>query len=116
MSIFRCLQVEYEVRSSITLFPVGQPLSGAPPCAFDDTDGCGGPRGSPPSGLRRCPSRRPTRTRDTGPWWWASAGFASSPQEATLTEGDYLLFNWQGPDTNHSATADAGQPVAFDSD
>jgi plastocyanin len=42
--------------------------------------------------------------------------FSFSPREATATEGDYVLFSWQGPDTNHSATADAGQTVAFDSD
>ena len=42
--------------------------------------------------------------------------FSYAPREVTVTEGDHVLFSWQGPDTNHSATADAGQAMSFDSD
>lgn len=51
-----------------------------------------------------------------GPLVIAIGDLAYSPAQATITEGDYVLWNWQGPDTDHTATSDPGQSVEFDSD
>jgi plastocyanin len=51
-----------------------------------------------------------------GPVLITISEFSYSPREVNATEGDYVLWNWRGPDTNHSATADPGQSVSFDSD
>jgi plastocyanin len=42
--------------------------------------------------------------------------FAFAPQSVNIVEGDYVLWDWAGPDTNHSVTADPGQTMTFDSD
>lgn len=42
--------------------------------------------------------------------------FAYTPASVSVVEGDYVLWDWQGPDTQHSVTADAGQTMSFDSD
>jgi plastocyanin len=42
--------------------------------------------------------------------------FAFSPARATVTAGEEVLWNWAGPDRNHSVTADPGQAESFDSD
>jgi plastocyanin len=44
------------------------------------------------------------------------ADFAYAPAKVTVVAGDYVFWAWNGPDTNHSVTADAGQAFAFDSD
>jgi plastocyanin len=38
-------------------------------------------------------------------------GFAFTPQNVSLYQGDSVVFTWKGPDTNHSATGDT-----FDTD
>ena len=40
-------------------------------------------------------------------------GFAFSPARVHVTEGEEVLWNWVGPDRNHTVTADDG---SFDSD
>jgi plastocyanin len=42
--------------------------------------------------------------------------FKYAPAGASIYAGDYVLWSWDGPDTNHSVTADAGQAMDFDSD
>jgi plastocyanin len=42
--------------------------------------------------------------------------FKYGPADVSLYVGDSVLWTWNGPDTNHSVTADAGQAVDFDSD
>jgi len=39
-----------------------------------------------------------------------------SPDSVTVYAGDLVAWSWQGPDTNHTVTADPGQPISFDSD
>ena len=39
-----------------------------------------------------------------------------SPNSVTVYAGDIVAWSWQGPDTNHTVTADPGQPISFDSD
>jgi plastocyanin len=39
-----------------------------------------------------------------------------TPSAIDVTEGDVVDWRWNGPDTNHSVTADAGQAEQFDSD
>jgi plastocyanin len=51
-----------------------------------------------------------------GPPVVAISEFAFAPAKVTVVEGDYVFWAWQGPDTNHSVTSDAGQAMAFDSD
>lgn len=41
---------------------------------------------------------------------------AFSPRTLLVATGDTVIWFWNGPDTNHSVTADAGQGEAFDSD
>jgi plastocyanin len=41
---------------------------------------------------------------------------AYSPANISIYVGDSVLWTWNGPDTNHSVTADGGQPMTFDSD
>ena len=33
-------------------------------------------------------------------------GFAFAPKDVSIYQGDSVIFNWKGPDTNHSATGD----------
>jgi plastocyanin len=42
--------------------------------------------------------------------------FAFSPERVTVYPGEPVFFVWRGPDTDHTVTADAGQPVTFESD
>jgi plastocyanin len=51
-----------------------------------------------------------------GPVVIAIGSLAYTPAKVTVVEGDYVLWDWQGPDTNHTVTADPGQSVAFESD
>jgi plastocyanin len=44
------------------------------------------------------------------------AQFKYTPAAVNLVVGDSVLWSWNGPDTNHSVTADAGQSMDFDSD
>lgn len=44
------------------------------------------------------------------------ANFSFRPADVTLVQGDSVLWNWRGPDTNHSVTSDGGQSMTFDSD
>jgi plastocyanin len=44
------------------------------------------------------------------------ANFNYSPADISIYVGDSVLWTWNGPDTNHSVTADAGQAMSFDSD
>lgn len=44
------------------------------------------------------------------------AAFAYSPKEIQLVTGDVVNWVWDGPDTNHTVTADPGQAEMFDSD
>jgi plastocyanin len=46
----------------------------------------------------------------------AVAQFKYEPGDASIVVGDSVLWNWNGPDTNHSVTADDGQVMNFDSD
>ena len=47
----------------------------------------------------------------------ASVGlYAYSPSEIRLVTGDVVNWVWDGPDTNHTVTADPGQAMKFDSD
>src|SRR6476659_505451 len=38
------------------------------------------------------------------------------PDQLTIFVGDSIVWVWNGPDTNHSVTADPGQAMQFDSD
>ena len=38
------------------------------------------------------------------------------PDSLTVFAGDSVVWVWNGPDTNHSVTADPGQEMSFDSD
>jgi plastocyanin len=51
-----------------------------------------------------------------GAIWIGIGQFKYNPAAVTVTVGDSVLWTWNGPDTNHSVTADAGQSMAFDSD
>jgi plastocyanin len=51
-----------------------------------------------------------------GPVVIAISEFKYQPAAVNVVEGDFVFWDWQGPDTNHTVTADAGQKVAFDSD
>src|SRR3954449_10853787 len=42
--------------------------------------------------------------------------FKYGPADISMYAGDSVLWTWNGPDTNHSVTADAGQAMDFDSD
>ncbi|MDX6664894.1 MAG: Copper binding protein plastocyanin/azurin family [Solirubrobacteraceae bacterium] len=42
--------------------------------------------------------------------------FKYAPSTVNVVEGDYVFWSWDGPDTNHTVTADAGQTLTFDSD
>lgn len=44
------------------------------------------------------------------------ADFAYAPERAEVITGDTVIWFWDGPDTDHSVTADAGQAERFDSD
>jgi len=44
------------------------------------------------------------------------AAFAYAPKEIQLVTGDVVNWVWDGPDTNHTVTADPGQAESFDSD
>jgi plastocyanin len=44
------------------------------------------------------------------------ANFAFSPSGVTVAQGESVTWRFDGPDTNHSVTADAGQAESFDSD
>jgi len=47
----------------------------------------------------------------------ASVGlYAFAPNEIRLVTGDLVNWVWDGPDTNHTVTADPGQAESFDSD
>ena len=46
----------------------------------------------------------------------AVAQFKYTPASINIVVGDSVLWTWNGPDTNHSVTADAGQSMDFDSD
>jgi plastocyanin len=41
---------------------------------------------------------------------------AFTPTDLRIVEGDLVIWEWRGPDTNHSVTADDGQTFTFDSD
>jgi plastocyanin len=45
----------------------------------------------------------------------AIASYAFGPATITVNAGDAVTWDWTGPDVNHSVTATAGQPEAFDS-
>lgn len=51
-----------------------------------------------------------------GPVVIAIGEFKFQPAAVNIVEGDFVFWDWQGPDTTHSVTADAGQDVSFDSD
>jgi plastocyanin len=42
--------------------------------------------------------------------------FKYAPADVSIYVGDSVLWSWNGPDTNHSVTADPGQAMNFDSD
>src|SRR3954454_8294708 len=48
-----------------------------------------------------------------GPVGISIGEFAYAPAKVTILAGDYVLWDWAGPDTNHSATADSGQALSF---
>ena len=48
-----------------------------------------------------------------GPTFVAIGGFNFNPDPATVTIDDPIIWQWEGPDRNHSVTADDG---SFDSD
>ncbi|MFL5846606.1 MAG: plastocyanin/azurin family copper-binding protein [Solirubrobacteraceae bacterium] len=50
-----------------------------------------------------------------GPQVVAISEFAYAPQKVTVVAGDYVFWEWKGPDTNHTVTSDDGQGFAFDS-
>src|SRR3712207_9096284 len=43
-------------------------------------------------------------------------GFEFSPSSVTINQGDSVTWHFDGPDTNHSVTSDAGQADSWDSD
>ena len=51
-----------------------------------------------------------------GATWIGISQFKYTPDSATIYAGDSVLWTWNGPDTDHSVTADAGQSMQFDSD
>jgi plastocyanin len=51
-----------------------------------------------------------------GAIWIGVGQFKYNPAATTITVGDSVLWTWNGPDTNHSVTADADQSMTFDSD
>lgn len=51
-----------------------------------------------------------------GPQVVSISEFSFAPAAVKVVAGDYVFWDWQGPDTNHSVTADAGQRFTFDSD
>ena len=51
-----------------------------------------------------------------GPVVVSIGDLAYAPTQVTVVVGDVVLWDWAGPDTNHSVTADAGQALSFDSD
>jgi plastocyanin len=51
-----------------------------------------------------------------GATWIGISQFKYTPDTATIYVGDSVLWTWNGPDTDHSVTADAGQSMQFDSD
>jgi plastocyanin len=44
------------------------------------------------------------------------SNFAFSPTPVTIAQGETVTWHWDGPDTNHSVTADKDQADSFDSD
>src|SRR5436305_12295693 len=44
------------------------------------------------------------------------ANFSFAPTTVRIQPGDTVTWHWDGPDLNHSVTADPGQPESFDSD
>jgi plastocyanin len=42
--------------------------------------------------------------------------YSFKPQTVKVLQGDIVIWQWQGPDLNHSVTADAGQKLTWDSD
>jgi plastocyanin len=48
-----------------------------------------------------------------GPLRVEISGYAFKPQDLQIVQGDLVVWEWSGPDTNHSVTADDG---TFDSD
>jgi plastocyanin len=42
--------------------------------------------------------------------------YSFMPSSVTIAQGDTVKWNWAGPDTNHSVSADSGQADSFDSD
>lgn len=51
-----------------------------------------------------------------GPQVISISEFSYAPQSVKVIAGDYVFWDWQGPDTNHSVTSDPGQAFTFDSD
>lgn len=51
-----------------------------------------------------------------GPVVVAISEFAFAPASVTVVAGDYVFWEWRGPDTNHSVTSDPGSAFGFDSD
>jgi plastocyanin len=51
-----------------------------------------------------------------GPQVVAIGEFAYAPQKVTVVAGDYVFWEWRGPDTDHSVTSDEGQAFSFESD
>jgi plastocyanin len=42
--------------------------------------------------------------------------FSYKPETVRILQGDIVIWQWQGPDTNHSVTSDGGQKLSWDSD
>jgi len=51
-----------------------------------------------------------------GPLLIHIADFKYSVTSATIVQNDYVLWSWDGPDTDHSVTSGADDPIQFDSD
>lgn len=42
--------------------------------------------------------------------------FSYKSDTVRILQGDIVIWQWQGPDTNHSVTSDSGQKLSWDSD
>jgi plastocyanin len=51
-----------------------------------------------------------------GPTVVTVGGLAFSPSSVVVLAGDTVIWDWAGPDTDHSVSAEPGQAEAFDSD